>query len=486
MTASASLIAEQAYAALSQHRLDEALPLLEQGIAKFPNDLLLRQLFGRLCLSLQEPRLAMQQFDRILKHLPMSESARAGRAQAHLALGQVQEARRLVAQILSINASSEVGWTLRAQLLEMHNDYVEADRCYDKLVTLSPDHATHRYHRGLNRLRLGRFASGWQDYEARFDCGAVICPTPDTPRWRGQNSSHILLIAEQGLGDMLQAARWINQVKQQTAQQTSQNTAQPVTQITLACPATLASLLARSFGIATVTLDPASWPAHEHHCHLLSLPAVLGLDQSSKQALPAYLSADPQLQASWQTRLPTRSGKLRVGIAWTTSVAHVTEEMPYTRRSCALADLLPLAQLPDIEWVNLQVGHPHQGKPQPFTEVFGHGIDLSAQLSSLDDTAAVIANLDAVVTVDTALLHLASALGKPTLAMLPIAPSWRWTAHTSQPLWYQSLQFFTQQSAGDWQFPLQQIAVSLQQMVAAKTSANKTSPAPLDSLLALS
>ncbi|WP_424195626.1 tetratricopeptide repeat protein [Ampullimonas aquatilis] len=486
MNSPASLIAEQAYAALSQHRLDDALPLLEQGIAKFPNDLLLRQLFGRLCLSLQEPCLAMQQFDRILKHLPMSESARAGRAQAYLALGQMQEARRLVAQILSINASSEIGWTLRAQLLEMQNDYVEADRCYDKLVTLAPNHAMHRYHRGLNRLRLGRFASGWQDYEARFDCGAVVCHTPATPRWHGQNSSHILLIAEQGLGDMIQAARWINQVKQQMAQQNSQNTAQPATQITLACPATLASLMARSFAIATVTLDPASWPVHEHHCPLLSLPAVLGLDQSSKQALPAYLSGDPQLQASWQTRLPVRSGKLRVGIAWATSVAHVTEEMPYTQRSCALTDLHPLAQLPDIEWVNLQVGHPHQGKPQPFTDVFHHGIDLSAQLSSLDDTAAVIANLDAVVTVDTALLHLASALGKTTLAMLPITPSWRWTAHTSQPLWYQSLQFFTQQTAGDWQAPIQQIAATLQQMVTAKTTTRKSRQPSLDSLLALS
>jgi hypothetical protein len=313
--------------------------------------------------------------------------------------------------------------------------FEESRRCYDRLLALDPSNASGRYHRSLLLLRAGEFEQGWIDYERRFASGLVAEPVAATPRWRGQAVDRLLLIAEQGLGDAIHFARFAPMLRQRART------------LTLACDASLADLLARSLPIdAVVGMDARQWPEHDAHLPLMSAPLALELGAQAACFAAPYLSPDPRRLDQWRSRLP-RSGVLRIGVAWAASSGHPTEATPYTRRSCPLAALAPLARLPGIAVHSVQLGPARaeldaSGAP-PFD-------DLSASLHSFDDTAAALRCLDAVVSVDTSVAHLAGALGTPAHLLLPVSANWQWTTDAQRTPWYRSLHLARQSTPADW------------------------------------
>lgn len=437
------------YALFQLNRLAEALPLLHDVVQRSPGDLLGRLLFGRLCLRLHEPELAEKQFQRILKKQPTSEAALSGLVDVAIARNQSETARRFAQRIVAINPKSEVGLLASAHAAESAQAFDEAHEFLDRLVRLSPQDVRHRFHRSRSLLRRGEFDEGWRDYELRFAAGKAFLPAISTPRWTGEPTDHLLLVVEQGLGDTLQFSRFIRQAKPL------------VRRITLACQPSLASLLTRSFAIDTIDVATTDWPDHDAHLPLQSLPHVLGLGAATLAPTGRYLLPEADRQKRWSDRLGSGSSRLRVGVVYASSVAHFTEQFPQTRRSCALADLDPLADIPDVEFFGLQLG-----VTSDEAALSRRWHDLSGEIRDFDDTAAVIDALDIVVSVDTSVVHLAGALEKPVALLLPYAADWRWMREEETTGWYASVRLFRQQIAGDWTAPVQGIRRLLESMVA--------------------
>jgi hypothetical protein len=259
-----------------------------------------------------------------------------------------------------------------------------------------------------------------------------------TPRWTGSQVDHLLLIAEQGLGDVLQFSRFISQAK-------------PLTQrITLACQPSISELLKRSFEVETVSLNPASWPHHDAHCALMSLPNVMGLGVASVTHAGRYLKPDGNRLNLWAGRLNLDPQKLNVGVVYASSVAHTTEQYLHRKRSCSVEDLNPLINLKNTVFFNLQLGlvaQPDEGT------TFGKTLqwrDFTSDIKDFDDTSAIIDLLDVLLCVDTAAIHVAGALEKPAALLLPYSADWRWMQQSDSTDWYKTVKLYRQTLPGDW------------------------------------
>ena len=452
--ANADQLRESGYRLLEENRLSEALAVLEEAIRIAPGDLLARLLIGRLFLRLQEPAAAQKHFQRILKKMPASEPAKSGLVDAALARGHVDEAERLANQMLALSPRSETGLFAAARVAEMQCAFEKALAKFDELVRAAPDNPNHRYHRSRVLLRLGRFAEGWRDYEFRFAAGAARIPAIPTERWSGAQVGHLLLVSEQGLGDTIQFARFIPLARRRADK------------LTLACPNALAPLIARSFGVATVDVESSSWPEHNQHLPLLSLPHVLALGDQALAPTARYLQPDPATAADWAPDLASHPAHLRVGVVHATSVAHATEQRPQTRRSCLPADLAPLGEMAGIDLIDLQIG---STLPAPWQR-------LHRDLSNFDDSTAVIDSLDVLLSVDTAAAHVAGGLGKPLLLLLPFAADWRWMQQPSRTDWYSSAQLFRQAVPGNWSDPIARAAEVIRSQAEAKRVAHAAHP----------
>jgi hypothetical protein len=256
---------------------------------------------------------------------------------------------------------------------------------------------------------------------------------------------HLLLIAEQGLGDVLQFSRFISQAKPQTQR------------ITLACQPTISELLKRSFEVETVSLNPASWPHHDAHCALMSLPAVMGLGVASIKHAGRYLKPDGNRLNLWADRLNLDPQKLNVGVVYASSVAHTTEQYLHRKRSCSVEDLSPLNNLLNTVFFNLQLGFVAQ--PDEGT-AFGKLLqwrDFTSDIKDFDDTSAIIDLLDVLLCVDTAAIHVAGALEKPAALLLPYAADWRWMQQGDLTDWYKTVKLYRQTLPGDWTGPILQV-----------------------------
>jgi len=197
-------------------------------------------------------------------------------------------------------------------------------------------------------------------------------------------------------------------------------------------------------------------PEFDVHCPLPSLPGATGTTLQTIPASIPYLSADSLLVESWRTRLTSITGRAKVGLTWAGGPAHKNDR----NRSMPLAALLPLWQVRDVSYISLQKG---AGADQVHSLPEGSTLtDWTADLNDFADTAALIQNLDLVITVDTSVGHLAGAMGKPVWVLLPFAPDWRWMLSRDDSPWYPTMRLFRQPTIGDWETPIKQVLQSLQ------------------------
>jgi tetratricopeptide (TPR) repeat protein len=320
---------------------------------------------------------------------------------------------------------------------------------FETTLRLRPDFPMCRKNRALVRLRTGDWAHGWQEYEWRWQCGELPERACAQPRWDGGELAGrtILLWAEQGVGDTLQFVRFAALVKERGAT------------VLLECPAALHPLLTSCGGIdRLVAAGAAEVPVFDYHVPLMSLPGILGTTTDSIPAAIPYLSAEPTLIERWHRELAPVAG-FRIGVCWQGNPKFAADRL----RSFPLHHLAPIAGLPGVRLVSLQTGP----AVQQIAELCGRieVVDLGKRLTQTPgaflDSAAVIHNLDLVIACDTAIAHLAGALGKPVWLALPYAADWRWLMNRSDTPWYPTMRLFRQTKPREWESVFSRMATEL-------------------------
>jgi len=299
--------------------------------------------------------------------------------------------------------------------------------------------------RGMALLSLGDFSQGWADYERRVECPQFDTLSFPQPRWRGEPLAGrtLLVHCEQGLGDTLQFIRYVHSARDRAG----------VGTLVVAVQQILLPLLQQS-GFTDLVRKEGPLPPFDVHIPLMSLPAVLGTTLDTLPRDVPYLLADAARVSAWRQQLQigdaASSGEkaLRVGIAWQGRTNYRGDRL----RSIPLTEFAPLAALPGVRLFSLQKG---PGSEQ-LASLAGHFhvTDLGSTLDLSDgaflDTTAVMQNLDLVVTSDTAIAHLAGALGVRVWVPLTFAPDWRWLIDREDSPWYPTMRLFRQRQLGDW------------------------------------
>jgi len=223
--------------------------------------------------------------------------------------------------------------------------------------------------------------------------------------------------------------------------------------VILECPSRLARLLSSCKGISQIVPTGQALPEFDLQCSVMSLPHGFGTEKNSIPSTVPYLHADPELTRQWARRFDSDHRRLRIGLVW----AGRPDQGNDCNRSMPLAALAPLAKLDGIDFYKLQIGDAARQTPPPGLNL----IDFTADLSDFADTAAMLANLDLLITVDTAPAHLAGAMGRPTWTLLTQVPDWRWISDSSRCPWYPTMRLFRQSRRGDWNEIVQQVAREL-------------------------
>jgi tetratricopeptide (TPR) repeat protein len=294
-------------------------------------------------------------------------------------------------------------------------------------------------------LLRGDFAEGWREYEWRFRIKGAAQPMPATaqPAWDGAPMPHgtLLLVADQGYGDVIQFSRYVLWA------------AARCPGLIIACDAEMRGFLVQLAPQAHFVSDWAECPPYTAWAVLSGLPFLHGTTLENIPAQSHYLQADAALAAQWRARLDrlAPAAHRRIGLVWAGRPAHSNNH----NRSMKLATLLPLFDAPDVTFVSLQKGPAAAEAGACFFRA--PLLNLAADIESFADTAAILAALDLVITVDTAVAHLAGALGRPAWVLLPFAPDWRWLLGRSDSPWYPGLRLFRQRAPGEWDMPVKQV-----------------------------
>jgi tetratricopeptide (TPR) repeat protein len=400
-------------------------------------------------LAPTDPEQALACFRRAIAARPAYADAHNNMGILLHGLGRDEEAVASYGRALAIKpdhagAHNNLGLALRDL-----NRHEEALRCFELAQAIEPDHVDAHVNEALVRLALGDYAAGWKQYVWRlhsenFSKGRK---RPAQPLWLRQcdiSGRTILLHGEQGLGDTIQFARFVPRVAELGGK------------VILAVQRPLTALMASLAGVAVIRGQGDPVPAFDAFCPLPSLPLAF---KTTLETIPAdmpYLSAPADRLAKWRPVVDALP-RPRVGLMWTRGAAS-----PQDRRSLPLRLLLPLLERRDIQFVALQ-------KELPEAEVAlfqstGVPSFLGERLADLADTAAIIAMLDLVITIDTSIAHVAGALGKPMWVLLPFSADWRWLRDRSDSPWYPTARLFRQPAPGDWQSVVRRVGEALAEL----------------------
>lgn len=324
----------------------------------------------------------------------------------------------------------------------------DAVAAYDSALQGDPSNRAVLWDRALGRLRLGDYAGGWHDYEARADREEWVRRELPGVRWTGQpyGGKRLLVASEQGIGDGIWVARYLQKAKALGGE------------MIIECRPALRALLA-SMGVSDrIVVQGEPLPDVDFHIPQCSLPALFTPDEAAIPTAP-YIAADPEQRARLAPIIANAAGdRLRVGIVWGGSVTYKSR----ADRDAPLAVFLRHFALSGVQFFSLQKGPQEEElKSFPGAPIF----DLSPHTADMFETAAAVAELDLVVMTDTAVAHLAGALGKPVWVLLCRVPHWMWLHERSDCAWYPSMRLFRQRAWGDWSGAFDEAAAALQMLV---------------------
>ncbi|TWA84829.1 tetratricopeptide (TPR) repeat protein [Azospirillum brasilense] len=327
-------------------------------------------------------------------------------------------------------------------------------------IRLAPTDAEAHLALAVALLASGQFREGWEEFEWRWETRQLdpVHRGFAQPQWTGAEDvagRTILLYAEQGLGDTLQFVRYAPLLAARGAR------------VIVGCSPALVRLMAQVDGVTAAIAWGDELPAFDRHIPMMSLPRAFATDLDSIPAAVPYLHADPADVAAWRARVPA-DGRARVGLVWAGSprtVRGVASPID-RRRSLPLAALAPLADVPGVRFVSLQMG---PGASQLAEAPAGMDIDdPMAGVRDFADTAALAETLDLVITVDTSVCHLAGGLGRPTWTLSRADACWRWLGNREANPWYPTMRVFGQDRSGDWSGVVARLRAALTDFVEAR------------------
>ena len=435
-------------------RAADALVALDRAIALNPGMSAAHANRGQALRDLDRPEDALAAIDLALELRPDNAEAHANRGAALLDLGRADDALRAFDHALARRPAYPDALIGRGNALRERGEAKAALPLYDRALSLRPRDALARWNKALALLALGRLAEGFVLYEARKASSRIVGRRDLAgSEWDGRQDvagRTLFLHWEQGLGDTIQFCRFVQPLAARGAR------------VVLSVQDALLPLLAPLGSAAELIGAEAQPPAFDLYCALPSLPAVLGTVAETIPAAVPYLQPDPARLARWRAKLGDAG--LRIGICWQGGTTRID-----LGRSFGLAEFLPLSRIPGVRLISL-----HRGAGEGQLRELPEGMVVEVPDEPFDppgaafmDTAAVMAACDLVITSDTAVAHLAGALGLPVWVALKHAPDWRWMLGREDSPWYPTMRLFRQARPGDWAELFERIAQAVQLHVGA-------------------
>lgn len=422
---------------------DEAFARCAEAVKLWPGHVLAHDLMGSLMAGrgrLEEAEI----------HLRKALALDPGLAQGWSNLGallsgedRLPEAEAACRQALAVDPARAEAHNNLGHVLMLDGRSQAALSCFARAVALKPDYAAAHWNQARVMLQRGEFEAGWEEYEWRWRLAGVGPPAFAQPAWDGSPGERtILLHAEQGAGDAFQFIRYAPLVKAGGAR------------VIVRAPLALVRVLSRAHGVDVVVAEHETPPAFDAHAPMMGLPRLLGPRPEDAASGTPYLTPEPDRLAIWRGRIE-EGARPAIGLVWRGNPGNSED-----RRRSIPAEILAPYLPASVHWISLQ-----RDASSSDLAVLGRAVPLEDAAPSLDDwaeTAALIGALDAVVTVDTAVAHLAGAMGKPTAILLSKAADWRWLEARRDSPWYPQARLLRQETSGDWRAPLR----LLQQLLA--------------------
>ena len=414
----------------------EAMDAFRKAIAARPDYPEAMHNLATSLLDINQPDEAIPLINRVLELRPNYPEALNALGNAMQAKNRFQESLNAYRKAIALkpqysDAYANLGHAMRAQ-----NRLQEAMQSYQAALAINPQSAEPMWASGFVTLLQGDFIPGFNALEARLFHRDKLASFAQ-PAWNGEDlqGKRILLVAEQGLGDTIQFARYAPLIKARGAL------------VAMLCQTELERLLKSCPGIDLVVADGKATPTVDYRCPMMSAARVLKTTLQTAPNTVPYLAAEPELSNAWRERLQKVPPGLRVGVAWTGHPRHKNN----INRSVPRDMMASLSRIDGVKIFSLQKGL--EATPQM--------IDWTESLQDMADTAAMIANLDLVISADTAVCHLAGALAKPVWTVIPFAPDWRWLLDRADSPWYPTMRLFRQPAIGDWATPMTQVTAEL-------------------------
>ena len=420
-----------------QGKLDEAIANYRQAITLKPD---YAEVHNNLGAALQE----QGEFNKAIVSYRQAIMLKPDYTEAHNNFGatlheqgKFNEAIEYYKQAIALKPDyAEAHNNLGNALLE-HGKPDDSIIYYNRAIALKPDYAEAHVNKSFVLMLTENFEEGWSEYEWRLREKDHTSHTFQQPQWNGKplNGKSILIHAEQGFGDTIQFIRYLPMVQAMGGH------------VIFECQKNLFRLLKSCAGIDEIIEQrPAHTPVvrFDTHVPLLSLPGIFGTSLDTIPSDIPYITADPGLVEQWRIRFG-HNDAYKVGIVWTGNPLH---NYVYYKRSCLLDDFAPLVEIPRLEFYSLQKG---PGSVRANNPPKGMNIiNLVDELNDFTDTAAIIANLDLVISIDTSVAHLAGAIGKPVWNLLSFVPDWRWFLNRDDSPWYPGMRLFRQTKPNNW------------------------------------
>ncbi|MGA2229659.1 MAG: tetratricopeptide repeat protein [Tepidisphaeraceae bacterium] len=448
---------DQALAIAVQHHqrgdLPKAAAIYNQLLRLAPNNSVLLHNLGEIACRTRKYAPAMELLQRAVALEPNNPNYLNTYSVALLSLGHTDQAYEICRRAISLNPNvSNVHSNLGICYAD-RGDLPASVASFERSIRLDPNNACAHDGLGLSLLMSGDLQRGWQEQEWRWN-KYDFAPRryTDARHWKGEDiaGKTLFLYVEQGFGDVVQFCRYVPLLAERGAK------------VLLETPPELVGLLKTLDGVAEFVPGAQKPPPFDFACPLMSVPLWFGTTLATIPAKVPYLSPDPRQREAWRP-LFASDGGLKVGIAWAGRPTHANDK----NRSTALANFAPLGDVPGVSLYSLQVG--------PQTAELANAplgmriVDLSSRLTSFDATAAVIAELDLVIAVDTVVIHLAGAFAKPVWSLLAFCPDWRWMMNRTDTPWYPTMRLFRLPRKGDWAAAFAQVKAALAKEVEGRT-----------------
>jgi tetratricopeptide (TPR) repeat protein len=426
----------------------EALACFDSALASDPAYVPAMINRAKSLLSLDRPAEALSGIDHALEFVPDKVTALNIRGRALAALGRTMEALAVFESVVALAPDWPHGYNNRGSAQAALNRFAAARASFSIATEIDPTLASAHTNEAIAHLVEGDFARGWSKYEWRWQKPRQFT----APLWLGGEplaGRTLLIYPEQGLGDTLQCVRYAALAAAQGAR------------VIAEVQAPLRPVMVGVEGISEVVTEGECLPPHDLRCPMLSLPLAFATTLVTVPNRVPYIVAAPERIAAWRVRMP-HAGKARIGLVWAGNRGHHNNR----NRSIALERLAPLLAVPGIDWIALQTEIADDDRA--VLDAHPEATNLGDALLDFGDTAAVMASLDLVVSVDTAAVHLAGAMAKPVWVLLPFSPDWRWLLDRRDSPWYPTAKLFRQPSPGDWDSVIAEVVRELPSAAARK------------------